>query len=97
MPGGLPAGHPHRTMPTATPALRDFCAEADELIDAMVDGIDRLEADAHRPEARPPPTCAAPAGRARPARASARPAARPPRRACTLCSGTPTRSRGWRG
>src|SRR3972149_3709914 len=54
MPGGLPAGHPHRTMPTATPALRDFCAEADELIDAMVDGIDRLEADAHRPAAAPP-------------------------------------------
>jgi two-component system chemotaxis sensor kinase CheA len=39
---------------TTTPALRDFCAEADELLDAMMDGIDRLEADAGRPEARPP-------------------------------------------
>src|SRR3990172_8204038 len=28
MPGGLPARHPHRTMPTAPPALREFCAEA---------------------------------------------------------------------
>lgn len=41
-------------MAGAGSALRDFCAEADELLDALLDGIDRLEADASRPEARPP-------------------------------------------
>ncbi len=35
-------------------ALRDFCAEADELLDALLDGVDRLETDAGRPEARAP-------------------------------------------
>ncbi len=41
-------------MRTKDTVLRDFCAEAEELLDAFWDGIDRLEADASRPEARPP-------------------------------------------
>jgi len=41
-------------MRTAGSGLRDFCAEAEELLDALWDGIDLLEANADRPEALPP-------------------------------------------
>ena len=41
-------------MRTKGSVFRDFCAEAEELLDAFWDGIDRLEAEAGRPEARPP-------------------------------------------
>ncbi len=34
--------------------LRDFCAEAEELLDAFWDGVERLETDAQHAEARPP-------------------------------------------
>ncbi|MCZ6778490.1 MAG: chemotaxis protein CheA [Acidobacteria bacterium] len=41
-------------MRTKSTVLRDFCAEAEELLEAFWDGIDHLEADASRAEARPP-------------------------------------------
>jgi len=41
-------------MATIGSALRDFCSEADELLDALRDGIDLLESVAARLEARPP-------------------------------------------